>query len=245
MFADISNYKYQIIFIIYLASIFLFSFVYWLLYRRNQFIFTFNQDISRKRITEKIEQLENNIKERTRNWKFTKEVYKLMSNPNRRFHMVHQKEKFINSGILELSYKLSDGTVVITDRAVDESGFKFYYRILIKRINEIGEIQQSYEFKHSKKYECENKDRLMRSFRYEIKELLKSNSKNRIRLKKIRQNIEGAWNYFDLLYFSFITQTTVGYGDILPNSTIIRVLVCLQIMFSVLLLTVVLNISFK
>jgi hypothetical protein len=39
-----------------------------------------------------------------------------------------------------------------------------------------------------------------------------------------------AWNYLDFLYFSTITQTTVGYGDILPNSTIVRMCVTAQIL---------------
>ncbi|HEX8131064.1 MAG TPA: potassium channel family protein [Pyrinomonadaceae bacterium] len=36
------------------------------------------------------------------------------------------------------------------------------------------------------------------------------------------------WSFLDFLYFSTITQATVGYGDILPNSTLVRVLVILQ-----------------
>lgn len=39
-------------------------------------------------------------------------------------------------------------------------------------------------------------------------------------------------NYFDFLYFSIITATTTGYGDIVPNSTMIRVLVSIQILLS-------------
>ena len=38
------------------------------------------------------------------------------------------------------------------------------------------------------------------------------------------------WGYLDFLYFSAITQTTVGYGDILPNKTSVRMLVVIQIL---------------
>jgi hypothetical protein len=50
------------------------------------------------------------------------------------------------------------------------------------------------------------------------------------------------WTYWDFFYFSTIVQTTVGFGDILPNSTIVRMLVSLQITIGYLLLVVVLNI---
>jgi Ion channel len=46
------------------------------------------------------------------------------------------------------------------------------------------------------------------------------------------------WTYVDFLYFSVITQTTVGYGDILPNSTIVRAVVMFQVLAGLCLLGV-------
>lgn len=45
----------------------------------------------------------------------------------------------------------------------------------------------------------------------------------------------------DFVYFSLITQSTVGYGDILPNSTAVRVLVSVQILLGYLILVVLIN----
>ena len=53
------------------------------------------------------------------------------------------------------------------------------------------------------------------------------------------------WTYIDFLYFSTITQTTVGYGDILPNSTIVRIFVMSQALLGIALLVVVINLSFN
>lgn len=40
----------------------------------------------------------------------------------------------------------------------------------------------------------------------------------------------------DFLYFSLITVTTVGYGDIVPSHTFVRLLVLLQVLFGLTLL---------
>jgi uncharacterized membrane protein len=40
----------------------------------------------------------------------------------------------------------------------------------------------------------------------------------------------------DFIYFSFITVTTVGYGDIVPRHTFVRALVLFQVLFSVVLI---------
>ncbi|HEV8613222.1 MAG TPA: potassium channel family protein [Gemmatimonadales bacterium] len=49
------------------------------------------------------------------------------------------------------------------------------------------------------------------------------------------------WGYVDFVYFSAITQLTVGYGDILPNTTLVRVLVIIQSLVAVVMLVVVIN----
>lgn len=50
------------------------------------------------------------------------------------------------------------------------------------------------------------------------------------RLQEVRAQIEGRpdWNVFDFSYYSAVTITTLGYGDILPNSTIARLIVMLN-----------------
>jgi hypothetical protein len=50
------------------------------------------------------------------------------------------------------------------------------------------------------------------------------------------------WTFTDFLYFSTITQSTVGYGDILPNETNVRSVVICQIVFAYAILIVGLNI---
>jgi hypothetical protein len=52
-----------------------------------------------------------------------------------------------------------------------------------------------------------------------------------------------AWGLWDFMYFSAITQTTVGYGDILPNATAIRLLVVAQVLVGYTFLVVVLNLA--
>lgn len=53
--------------------------------------------------------------------------------------------------------------------------------------------------------------------------------------------VRPSWGYPDFIYFSAITQLTVGYGDILPNTTLVRVLVVLQSLVAAVMLVVVIN----
>lgn len=52
------------------------------------------------------------------------------------------------------------------------------------------------------------------------------------------------WGGMDFLYFSVVTQTTVGYGDILPASTKMRILVMLQVVAGMVLLGVLISLEF-
>lgn len=62
-------------------------------------------------------------------------------------------------------------------------------------------------------------------------------------LNSLKTDSPEIWSYWDFLYFSAITQFTVGYGDILPNSTPVRLVVILQTCIAAALLVVVINVA--
>ena len=60
----------------------------------------------------------------------------------------------------------------------------------------------------------------------------KENIKSEIELLE-QEKIHADWRFIDFLYFSAMTQTTIGYGDILPNSSFVRFLVMIQALLGV------------
>ena len=50
----------------------------------------------------------------------------------------------------------------------------------------------------------------------------------------ISNNNSNSLTFLNSLYFSFITQSTIGYGDILPTSSLAKILVMCQITLLVL-----------
>jgi hypothetical protein len=58
---------------------------------------------------------------------------------------------------------------------------------------------------------------------------------------RVSANPQESLRFIDFVYFSGVTQTTVGYGDILPNTSGIRTLVLFQILWGYALLIIVLN----
>jgi hypothetical protein len=53
--------------------------------------------------------------------------------------------------------------------------------------------------------------------------------------------VPNIWSYWDFFYFSVSTQTTLGSGDILPNSTPTRRLVTLQVFWGLAILVLAVN----
>jgi hypothetical protein len=60
------------------------------------------------------------------------------------------------------------------------------------------------------------------------------------RLHRPLNQRQDQWEYADFLYFSVITQATIGYGDIIPNSRSARMVVMVHVLLSVALLTAIL-----
>ena len=62
------------------------------------------------------------------------------------------------------------------------------------------------------------------------------------RLVSLPSDTPLVWGVWDFIYFSTAIQTTIGLGDILPNSTLVRKLVVLQVIIGYGLLSVALNV---
>jgi len=58
---------------------------------------------------------------------------------------------------------------------------------------------------------------------------------------ELKRELVSTLSPIDFIYFSFITMTTLGYGDILPNSTFVRALVILEALLGIFMLVVVVN----
>lgn len=63
----------------------------------------------------------------------------------------------------------------------------------------------------------------------------------RDRLDSFTEPLPRIWSFRDFLYFSIVTQTTLGYGDILPNSSTVRTIVAIQVLLGLTLLVVIIN----
>lgn len=63
----------------------------------------------------------------------------------------------------------------------------------------------------------------------------------RDRLDSFTEPLPRIWSFRDFLYFSIVTQTTLGYGDILPNSSTVRTIVAIQVLLGLALFVVIIN----
>ena len=61
------------------------------------------------------------------------------------------------------------------------------------------------------------------------------------KIRSLSTDSPKVWSIMDFIYFSTIIQATVGLGDILPNSTLVRCLVVSQVLIGYLILMVALN----
>jgi len=59
------------------------------------------------------------------------------------------------------------------------------------------------------------------------------------KIQTVDSEVPEVWEIADFLYFSLITQTTSSYGDIMPNSRCVRILVSIQLLLSLILVVFV------
>ena len=62
--------------------------------------------------------------------------------------------------------------------------------------------------------------------------LLNTRSKIRSLIDQFHRNRVDKVRFVDFIYFSVVTATSTGYGDIIPNNRLIRIIVTVQVLFS-------------
>jgi hypothetical protein len=94
---------------------------------------------------------------------------------------------------------------------------------------------------HQKEPWSKNPKKFLKQIEYERKWVLVESMKKMIELNAVEDDKVDIWSYIDFLYFSVITQGTVGYGDIIPNCRLVRVLVATQVVIGYMILVVIIN----
>ena len=229
------NHWLLVVFVTYLIIIFVFANVYHFLYRSNPRSFTFNGEMLRSQSLEFRLTTEASIETRTRQV----EYFRFLLNE------LQQDKSLLDSGR------------ILTSRVDYIVTSKYSYRFF-QRTYSAGHALASVTIYYVRVFDLADTELTTQTIRYSpedreqvfavVTELI-SRLENEIqehqqKLGSLTTDSPLIWTFWDFLYFSTITQTTVGYGDILPNKTIVRMVVVAQIVLGLLMLGILINIVF-
>ena len=106
--------------------------------------------------------------------------------------------------------------------------------------------QEVERFDLSKRLQCPSAFEDVKSFAKNLVGIFEEDlAQNQNRWESLGEEFPEVWSYWDFVYFSTVTQTTVGYGDIVPNSTSVRAGVVVQLIIGTGLLVVGLNLVLR
>jgi hypothetical protein len=218
----------MLLFAFYLISIIMFGFVYWRMFSVNPTAFAFNADILRR-------QAAAFRTVATRKLATDQEALALLAQATlhlQRHAVVPQRQKggewVADLGGIRLTTERNVVVVYTGAHAVN-------HRVSLDAAS--GKKCASTFYQPN--FDPEDLPGVFRSWSGKLEAQVKATSR---RLVSIDTDGPEVWSFVDFLYFSAMTQTTVGYGDILPNSSRVRALVCVQILVASLMLIVVINV---
>lgn len=218
-------------FTIYAVFFFVFAGIYYAIFKANPRNFLFNSDVAKAQASPFTSPIENKVS----TMKSRIELFKiLLAKPYS--ETVTPDEKGYSVEISTADYRYSISMQKDPDA---EGGFEF--RAMGFRGK--GDILGT-EFLDLAKQA--NNPVSFRSYLHSrIGELETSTKDQQELIARLQSPNTQVWSYWDFFYFSVITQTTVGYGDILPNSTLVRMVVSLQLIIGLMILTILISMSFR
>ncbi len=221
-----------LVFVAYVASIPLFGLAYFLLYRRRQTHFVFAGDIHVSRLADEKQQVEDRICWLRR----LLDYFERFASDRRQGTAREERSK--ERAVLYLS----DGRVLVLEKHVQHAaphGAESELAPVVRMQRADGTAEQEGRIVgHGFLSDFADWAEYVLAAIEPLKKDLQGAEARQIALESPRPTL---WRYLDFIYFSTITQSTVGYGDILPNSTAARSIVMAQIVVAYALLVVVLN----
>lgn len=229
-----------ILFFLYLLLIPCFALIYSVLYRGNRQRFAFNQDIAlaQRQIVKASTQLE--IEHKTRLLEPLRDLSTQLSEEKTTSLQFPKWYENYNLKVYSDHYHYVC-TVRVLASPVGAPPVSI--PILIIRKTDGQEIER---FDLPDGLECPTASADVKPFSTNlVSNLEKDLTQSQRRLESLKDDFPEVWSYWDFVYFSTVTQTTVGYGDIVPNSTSVRVVVVVQLVLGTGLLVVGLNLVLR
>jgi hypothetical protein len=232
------NFRLRWVFYLYLLIITIFANIYYFSYGIDHSSFVFAKDVHQSKLSSQIKEDSvqiHNLETEATNLKAIQQRLK-------RTGSQHSDTIFSNLRHLFLRW---DNKSVIVELSIDNLVFKH---------SSLGDILSHYVrlYKpNSKEPFLENEVKIKTSdedisspekLGYKvISTRIDDNTKE---LSSLKSSNYLRWNFVDFFYFSTITQATVGYGDMLPNSTFIRFLVALQTLIGIFITIIMVTYSY-
>lgn len=214
-------------FIAYLSMIVIFAIIYYSMYLRNVTHFWFAKDIATAKVSEIRSSIEKEIDTQTKKRKILSRLMKFLSTEE----VVIKTYDPIS---LPDGYRVQFGAEVIGE-AID----MFFTTPNLTLFDTNGQsLGTWYEDSDQSDFSATGYKRLTARYATTVEYRLKGLHR---RLDELLDPSSPKWSFGDFAYFSTMTQTTVGYGDILPNSSTIRKIVMAQILIGYAIVIVVIN----
>jgi hypothetical protein len=218
-------------FTIYIILFFIFAGIYYTLFKANPRNFLFNSDVAKSQALGQTAPIEQEISK----LKFNLDAYKKLLTSKPSFHELSEDKG------KEITFDLEPFEIKI--RILKRGPSLLEYSVLTRgedKTNILGSLDM--------------KELAIRAIGensvegYFSEHILKLETFIAIRqalLDELQGPTAQIWSYWDFFYFSVMSQTTVGYGDILPNSTLVRLCVTIQLILGLVILTVLISLTFK
>jgi hypothetical protein len=225
-------------FTIYAVFFFVFAGIYYSIFKANPRSFLFNSDMTRSKASAFTAPVDDEISKETASINAYREF---LICPSR----IRNYESSEGKG-RELIFVIRMHSVSIRAIKHGSDPLKGSYSWTIGLGNN-SEIFESLDLNAMAHYlsQSENLEEFHRFMNLQISRLEVDLVRSQSRLEELQSHTTQIWSYWDFFYFSVITQTTVGYGDILPNSTTVRMTVTTQLIIGLIILTFLISFSFR